>query len=155
MKKEIEELSTEEYLAAARNRVANAAAMASAYESWTDEFSRKEIRSAWSDDGYNPWERKVSIQELHEISGETLSDLGFNSWDENLRLIPLWAWNYIADGCVLTSISNDTKTKGIDEIDLDVRFGCLAYGFPATPAQSQIEEPRSGDTDGAEQRQDA
>lgn len=129
MREEIAALSASEYLQAARNRIVNAAAMASAYDSWSDEFSRKDIRRAWADSSHQPWERRVSLDEIRAISAEKLSDLGFGRWDETLRVIPLWAWNYIEDGCTLTSISGDEKIKGVDDIDLDVRFGCIAWGF--------------------------
>jgi hypothetical protein len=44
-------------------------------------------------------------------------------------LIPLWAFNYIADGEVLTCIDGTTAIFGKDKVDNDVRFGCIAHGF--------------------------
>jgi len=49
--------------------------------------------------------------------------------DGTIRLIPLWAYNYVGDGETLVSIDGSPAVKGKDEIDLDVRFGCIAYGF--------------------------
>ena len=60
-----------------------------------------------------------------------MAQLNFGRWsdDSQLRLIPLYLWHCIANGEVLTCIDGKTKIKGLDEIDLDVRFGCIAYGF--------------------------
>lgn len=130
MRDEIKTMPVVDYLKAARNRLVTEAAMASAYDSWSDEFSRKDIRRAWEDsDELQPWGRRVSIDEIRSISTDELLDLGFQKWDDTLRVIPLWVWNYIQDGSVLTDINGQESIKGTDDIDLDVRFGCIAYGF--------------------------
>lgn len=50
-------------------------------------------------------------------------------WDERLWLLTQKEFNELADGVKLESINGDIYTKGLDYIDLDVRFGCLAFGL--------------------------
>lgn len=50
-------------------------------------------------------------------------------WDDNLWLITESEFTEIPDGTVLTCIDGTTATKGIDDIDMDERFGYIAYGF--------------------------
>ena len=50
-------------------------------------------------------------------------------WNENLWLFTVDEYNQLPDGIVLTSIGGDTATKGVDYIDMDVRFGHIAYGI--------------------------
>lgn len=108
----------------------NRAAQGAAYNSWGDDFARKEVREIWANDR-KAEQRHVTVSELLEISDLDRRKIGFASWDGKLTLIPLWAFNYIADGESLKSISGDVKTKGKDEIDLDTRGGCIAWGFTA------------------------
>jgi hypothetical protein len=49
-------------------------------------------------------------------------------WDENLELFTPEEFEQLPDGIELTSISGDTKVKGKDTIDMDTRFGHIAYG---------------------------
>lgn len=91
-----------------------------------------EIREVWGDVQSvmrRARNRRVTIAELDALTDDELFALGFGNWDGALRLIPLWAWNYIANGEELTSISDTVKVKGRDEIDNDVRFGCIAWGW--------------------------
>lgn len=118
-----------DFLTHMRGVILNRAASGAAYKAWDDRFARLQVREAWEDSSSEPYGRRVAVVELCALSDDVLSGLGFGSWDGALRLIPLWAFNYIADGETLTSISGDTKTKGTDDIDLDVRFGCIAFGF--------------------------
>jgi hypothetical protein len=109
-------------------RIANRAAMGAAYAKWPDDFCRSEVREVWLAEP----EALFTTAELAAKGRDYLDSIGFGRWDEegDLYLIPIWAWNYVADGETLTSISGDTKVKGgPDEIDLDVRFGCIAWGF--------------------------
>jgi len=74
---------------------------------------------------------KAIIGDITELSVDELKELGFKKWEEEseLYLIPLWAFDLIPDGTVLESISGERAIKGKDEIDLDVRIGCIAWGF--------------------------
>lgn len=127
------DITTFDYLNSVRNSIATRAAEGCAYDKWSDEFARKEVREAWEDTSgvmRTSWDRRVTKAEFDLMTDKEKTILGFSLWNENgLRLIPLWAFNYIADGEELTSISGDVVTKGIDNIDLDVRAGCIAFGF--------------------------
>lgn len=99
---------------------------------WSEEFSRKEL----SEKFINLTEQLAKIIEeiggITKLSAEDLASLGFKKWDEdmpNLRLIPIWAYDLIPDGTELTSISGDTIIKQGNNVDLDVRFGCIAWGI--------------------------
>lgn len=112
--------------------IATAASAGSAYPSWNDAFARKECREVWEDLPASLRKqngRRFTVEELKTLSAEEAGILGFRSWDGTVRLIPLWAWNYIADGEELICINGKKYVKGTDDIDLDYRAGCLAYGF--------------------------
>ena len=125
-----------EFMQSVLKEIATRASMGAAYEkNWDADFARKEVVEAWKDTPGSMRKarhRKVTVAELEAIPVATLRSLGFGAWDEKLTVIPLWAWNYIADGETLTCIDGSQSVKGKDDIDLDVRFGCIAFGF-ATP----------------------
>jgi len=55
---------------------------------------------------------------------------------------PLWLltpeeFTEVPDGTVLLSISDNTRVKGKDYIDDDIRGGCIAYGLTPAMAESQ------------------
>ena len=54
-------------------------------------------------------------------------------WDDDvpdpLRLLTLDEYARVPDGAMLVSIGGKAKIKGRDEIDEDIRFGCMAWGF--------------------------
>jgi len=50
-------------------------------------------------------------------------------WDERLWLLTLEEYNELADGIKLECIDGDIYTKGLDYIDIDIRFGCIAFGL--------------------------
>lgn len=92
------------------------------YDSWSDEFKLSEMKEA-----YNKF-RELKI-DFKKYTTNELIELGFSKWDEDLLLMPLWAYNICEDGIELTSISGDNAICGKDNIDTDVRYGCIAYGF--------------------------
>lgn len=51
-------------------------------------------------------------------------------WDDEhtLWLVTPEEFERLPDGFVLTSINDTTATKGKDHIDMDTRFGHIAYG---------------------------
>lgn len=113
--------------------LATTAASGCAYKSWSDDFARKECREVWSDENA-PLRRKRGVtftrSEIVAMNQDELNALGFHRWDDSgLRLIPLWAFNYIADGETLRDINGDYAVKGQDKINLDHRLGATAYGF--------------------------
>ncbi len=118
--------SPETFLFGVLRKIATQASMGAAYEQWTDEFSRKKVREVW---GNKQGKRFLSKEEIMGINRSSLWTLGFANWDGKLVLIPLWAFHCIAPGEEVVSISGETKVIGKDEIDLDVRGGCIALGF--------------------------
>lgn len=50
------------------------------------------------------------------------------SKETNLYLFTKEEYEQLPDGIELTSINNTTSVKGKDYIDMDTRFGYLAYG---------------------------
>jgi hypothetical protein len=111
--------------------IMNTVAMGVSYN-WSKEFSFSEAEERFTD---ILKELKEIIEEeagsITALSEDNLKTLGFKLWDEKdpLYLIPLWLYTLIPDGTELTSISGDKAVKGTDSIDLDVRFGCIAWGF--------------------------
>lgn len=102
--------------------------MGLSYENWSNEFSYKEVKESYA----NIKEQLSEIiGDITELSADELKELGFKKWEEEseLYLIPLWAFDLIPDGTELESINGDKAIKGKDEIDLEVRFGCIAWGF--------------------------
>lgn len=95
---------------------------------WSVGFAHDELVSAY-DNLLDTFKEKLG--DVKTLSVNEMLDIGFCRWDDDseLYLIPLWVLQFVPDGTLLTSISGDTKIKGVDEIDLDVRFGCLAYGI--------------------------
>lgn len=49
-------------------------------------------------------------------------------FDKNFWIFTLEEYEQLPDGIELTSITGNKVIKGKDYIDLDVRFGCIAYG---------------------------
>jgi len=50
-------------------------------------------------------------------------------WDDNLWLLTLDEFKELPDGIKLMCIDDTFAVKGVDYIDDDTRFGCLAYGL--------------------------
>jgi len=106
-----------------KNHIINKTAMSFEYESWSDDFRLSEIRDAYNtftDDNDVDWRL---------FTKDELVSLGFSAWDEDLILVPLWAYQICKDGVELTSFYGEKVVKGKDMIDTDVRFGCIAFGF--------------------------
>lgn len=49
-------------------------------------------------------------------------------WDKDLWLFTPEEFAQLPDGIELESVNGRIKTKGLDEIDRDVRFGHMAWG---------------------------
>jgi uncharacterized protein YbcI len=50
-------------------------------------------------------------------------------WDEKLWLFTIDEFNKLPDGIELTSIIGEKVIKGVDDIDLDTRGKCIAFGI--------------------------
>ena len=71
----------------------------------------------------------LTWSEITTMSPSKLESIGFKPYskEQNSYCIPLDLYGLIPDGTTLTSIFGEKRTKGIDYIDLDTRFGCIAY----------------------------
>ena len=111
----------ENYKRMASNLIANI----NAYEKWSDEFFRKEIK-----DLYDKLIKEFNNVDFTQFTLDELKQFDFKMWDENTILMPVWAIHCLPDRTVVTSIDGDeitfNKSKGLDK---DERFGCTAYGF--------------------------
>lgn len=71
----------------------------------------------------------VTLDELKCLTHLRLQQLGFNLWSEHdpIRLIPLRLMPLLDPE--MTVISIDGSSKKLKDINIDIRFGCVAYGF--------------------------
>ena len=74
--------------------------------------------------------KEMSETDFTQFNTEELKSLGFSEWDDDgLMLAPRWVFLVMKKGTQVTSISGETKTFGIDNIDMDTRFGVTAWGL--------------------------
>ena len=72
---------------------------------------------------------------LHELSVETLKQIGCQKWDKpnkdgnTLWLYPAEWYDHIPDGTPIVDIFGNAEVFKRGETDDDKRFGALAYGF--------------------------
>lgn len=96
-----------------------------AYESWSDEFSRSEIKKL-----YEKLINEFQGVDFTQFTLDELKGFDFQMWDETTILMPVWVLDCLKDGTKLVSINGDDivfdKSKGLDK---DERYGCTAYGF--------------------------
>jgi len=119
----IERVSIKDIIRLHNDSLSRTSAQICAYN-WSSDFCVKELKLAM-----NNIPNQVKGIDFSIYSKEELYELGFGNWDNRLVVIPLSLYNFIPNGTKLTSISGKVSIKGIDDIDLDVRFGCMAYGF--------------------------
>lgn len=117
MKKEIMNCLT--YLA---NRVSET----TQYESWSDEFSRKEIKEA-EQKFVDEIKKHIDWDNLTE---EDCKELRFVRWDKEsgIYLIPLYLFPIIPIGFKVYCIDGREIVNDGTNLDNDTRFGCIAYG---------------------------
>ena len=94
-------------------------------KNWSKEFCVEQIKEAT---------QKIPSQINEDIDFSVLSrkelySIGFSNWDGRLVTIPLFLWDFIADGTEITCIDGEIAIKGKGSIDLDTRGGCIPYGF--------------------------
>ena len=120
-------MSDYDFLLMVRQTIINRAAEGFSYSLDADFLSKriKEIADVFSK---SECFRKVDPKEMTK---EQLLDLGFQKWDEDsgLMLIPLYIYPFLKDEIMCGSISDIcSRLIKVSEIDIDHRFGCLAYG---------------------------
>jgi hypothetical protein len=95
---------------------------------WSDEYCRKQAVEAL--EKCRDYLLPGGWNEIIALPTKALLRIGFRTWDDSgLLLIPLWLWSLVPDGMELTCINGKKAVKGKDDINLDHRSGCLAYGF--------------------------
>lgn len=87
-------------------------------------------------DGYI--EKFTNVIDFSKYSINELVLFGFGNFDGNLLLVPEKLFKYVKSGSELISINGSKKIVGVDYIDLDTRFGCLAYGI----SKSQLRDSK-------------
>ena len=120
-------MSDYEFLLIVRETIINRAAEVFNY-GWSDDLSSERIKEIPDVFYKSKCFRKV---DPNEMTKEQLLDLGFQKWDEDsgLMLIPLYIYPFLKDEIMCGSISDIcSRLIKTSEIDLDHRFGCLAYG---------------------------
>lgn len=60
-------------------------------------------------------------------------------WDDTLWLFTPEEYNELPDGIELTSINASKVVKGKDYIDMDIRFGHIAYGVTEPTKHNEAE----------------
>ena len=120
-------MSDYEFLLMVRQAIVNRAAEVFNYD-WSDDFSSKRIKEIPDVFSKSDYFRKV---DPNEMTVDQLDNLGFKKWDakSGLMLIPLYVYPFLKDEFMCGSISDkDACLMKVSEIDIDHRFGCLAYG---------------------------
>ena len=99
---------------------------------WSAEYKQKQLQEFF-ETFYKSLCKKenISLIDLSEMSVETARELRFTKWsnDSNLYLIPLWFKPLIPVGTELTCIDGEKIIYDGNNIDDDIRCGCLAYGI--------------------------
>lgn len=119
------------FLRKVQAEIVTLAAMSVAYPSWDSNEARQRINEVWHDIGSKtrkPYNQRISIDGLRSADLEDLQLLGFAPLND-LLLIPLWVYNYIADGQPLVRVDGRTFNKRSGEQDLETKYGCIGYGF--------------------------
>ena len=105
--------------------LASIAIEATLYDNWSSEFKLS-----------NLLERITKLVARYQfdpysLTTEQLGLLSFGKWDSEsqLWLVPVGLYPFLAEGTLLTGIDHAAKVVGVDTIDPDARFGCIAYGI--------------------------
>ena len=97
---------------------------------WGNDFSMKELKES-----FEKYRNDKDVKELFKINNltkERALALRFQYWDKeqypNLMLFPLWFALLLPYGTEVISI-NGGKFNYSEDTDLDIRFGCVAFGI--------------------------
>ncbi len=87
--------------------------------------------------------------DITKLTLEEARELRFLRWDEHgkLYLFPLWVVPLIPEGLMVTSIGGETFPFD-DRADLDIRFGCVAFGLNFSDQGPEIAYCGKGEADG-------
>lgn len=93
---------------------------------WSDEFKKEEFKNA-----FNEYTKSIkNLINWNELSDKECDALHMMKYDNksNLMLIPMYLYYGLNKGAELTAIDNEKVIFDGSNIDLDNRFGYLAYG---------------------------
>ena len=110
-----------------KTRLSNKTAEINAYDSWSDEFCRQELKEL-----YTLLITEFKGIDFTQFNEAELKELDFRWWGDNVINLPVWAIDCLEDGVVLTSISGDETifTQQEDTSSLkDAMMGVTAFGF--------------------------
>ena len=103
---------------------------------WGSDYSEKNIKEHLEKLKNNKDITKENFDILFTLPKHLLDILGFGTWDDEteykLMLIPLWLFTLMPKdykfigGCITEDDQPYNYT--VDQLDNDIRFGCLAYG---------------------------
>ena len=102
---------------------------------WSADYKQKQLEESFEAFYKSLWKTEnIPLIDLSEMTVETALELRFQKWDSdsNLYLIPLWFKPLIPIGIELTCINGEKIVYDGNNIDDDIRFGCLAYGIEIT-----------------------
>ena len=101
------------------------------YKNWSNEFVRSEFDKAF-DIFYKEMTKDIDIATLTK---EDLHELRFRKWDDesDLMLVPLWMVPLIPDKMEVETIGGTKMMAGEAKKDIDIRFGCVAWGIYPHP----------------------
>lgn len=108
--------------------LANMSSQAFVYDSWSDETKVSTIKEVYSM-FYDELKKHIDFKNL---TVEDAKELRFGRWDEelpNLWLFPLYLTPIIPEGLEVMYIDGGKTQYKKDEMDDDIRFGCVAYGI--------------------------
>ena len=98
-------------------------------EYWSEEFCIKELCERF--DKYRNSEEVKSLFDLNNLTKERALYLRFNYWNKethpDLMLFPLWFALLLPYGTKVITINGD-EVEYTKDTDLDIRFGCVAFG---------------------------
>lgn len=116
-----------------KNLCSNLVSQVTKYESWSDTFSRSEVKSL-----YEKIVKEFKGIDFTVFTSDELKRLGFKDWDEEVILAPIWVLDCFEEGMKVVSMNGNEVTVSKDGLDTDVRMGVTAYGFN----KSQLRETK-------------
>lgn len=128
-----------------KTQMAHATISGHVYKKWGADFRATYVDDAvkeLNEDGYN-----ITIDDIKECSEDELREAGFSAWSEAdaenkiLMLVPLTLVPFIDTEleveCFSSGSEDEPKVYKLGEVDLDHRYGSIAYGvkITATPVE--------------------
>ena len=104
------------------------------FKTWT-----RELLDDLLDEGLSILD-KVTIEQVRQVPLKDLEELGFRAWSDesDLLLIPIYLVKAFEGDEIVIDIDN--KTAKVSDVDLDVRYGLIAYGFKHPELKTNKEE---------------